>query len=80
VSTEPQPIEVEPDVKLVVHVSLEMVRLYKEHFGRPKMRAHTGRDRTRSSCFWKTRAPKRERNMVEMRGHERLRDKRVIVP
>jgi hypothetical protein len=44
-----QTIEVEQDVKLVVHVSVEMVRLYKDHFGRPKTPARTGRYRTRSS-------------------------------
>jgi uncharacterized protein YbcI len=79
VSTEEQPIEVEQDVRLVVHVSLEMVRLYKEHFGRPK----------RARTYWagpdtlvvllEDTLTQAERNMVEAGEHERLRDKRVTV-
>jgi uncharacterized protein YbcI len=78
-STDAQPIEVEQDVKVVVHVSLEMVRLYKEHFARP----------TSARTYWAgpdalvvvledtlTRA---ERKMVERGEHDRLRDERVNV-
>jgi uncharacterized protein YbcI len=77
VSTEAEPVGVGQDVRLVVHVSLEMVRLYKEDFGRPKS-AHTywaGPD-TLVVLLEDTLTPA-EREMVEMGEHERLRDKRV---
>jgi uncharacterized protein YbcI len=79
VSAESQPIEVEPDVKLVVHVSLEMVRLYKEHFGRPKSARTYWAGRDALVVFLEDTLTQAERNMVEMGEHERLRDKRVTV-
>jgi len=78
-STQAQPGEAEPAVKLVVHVSLEMVRLYKEHFGRPK-RAEThwaGPDAL--VVFLEDTLTQAERNMVEQGEHERLREKRMSV-
>ena len=38
VSSEAQPAQAEGDVNLIVRVSLEMVRLYKEHFWPPETR------------------------------------------
>jgi uncharacterized protein YbcI len=79
VSTEPQPIEVEEDVRLVVHVSLEMVRLYKEHFGRPKTARTYWAGPDALVVFLEDTLTQAERNLVEMGEHERLRDKRVTV-
>jgi uncharacterized protein YbcI len=78
-STQAQPGEVGQGVKLVVHVSLEMVRLYKEHLGRPK-RAEThwaGPDAL--VVFLEDTLTQAERNMVEQGEHERLREKRMSV-
>jgi uncharacterized protein YbcI len=78
-SADAQPIEVEEDVKLVVLVSLEMVRLYKEHFGRPK-RAFTywaGSDAL--VVFLEDTLTDAERKMVEMGDHDSLRDQRLTV-
>jgi len=79
VSAEAQPIEVEPDVKLIVHVSLEMVRLYKEHFGRPKSARTYWAGPDALVVFLEDTLTQAERNMVERDEHERLRDKRVTV-
>jgi uncharacterized protein YbcI len=79
VSSEAQPAQAEQDVSLIVHVSLEMVRLYKEHFGRPK-RANThwaGPDAL--VVFLEDTLTEAERNLVNAGEHERLRDKRMSV-
>jgi uncharacterized protein YbcI len=78
-STQEQPREAEQGVKLIVHVSVEMVRLYKEHFGRPK-RAETywaGPDAL--VVFLEDTLTQAERNMAEMGEHQQLRDKRMSV-
>jgi uncharacterized protein YbcI len=78
-STQEQPREAEQDVNLIVRVSVEMVRLYKEHFGRPK-RANThwaGSDAL--VVFLEDTLTEAERKMVDSGEHERLRDKRVSV-
>ena len=74
--TELTPSRVEPDVRIGVLISVEMVRLYKEQFTRPK----------RASTFWagpdalvailEDTLSLKERGMVEQGEHERLRDKR----
>ena len=79
VSAEEQPIEVEPDVKLVVHVSLEMVRLYKDHFGRPKSARTYWAGPDALVVFLEDTLTQAERNMVELGEHDRLRDKRMTV-
>jgi uncharacterized protein YbcI len=78
-STQAQPIEVEEDVKPLVHVSLEMVRLYKEHFGRPKSARTYWAGPDALVVFLEDTLTHAERNMVETGEHERLRDKRVTV-
>jgi uncharacterized protein YbcI len=78
-STPGQPREAEQGVSLIVHVSVEMVRLYKEHFGRPK-RAEThwaGPDAL--VVFLEDTLTQAERNLVEMGEQERLRDRRIAV-
>jgi uncharacterized protein YbcI len=79
VSSEAQPIEVEPDVKVVVHVSLEMVRLYKEHFGRPKSARTYWAGPDALVVFLEDTLTRAERKMAEMGDHDRLRNKRVRV-
>jgi uncharacterized protein YbcI len=79
VSSEAQPIEVEQDVKVVVHVSVEMVRLYKEHFGRPKSARTYWAGPDALVVFLEDTLTQVERKMVEMGEHERLREKRVTV-
>jgi uncharacterized protein YbcI len=78
-SAEPQPIEVGEDVKLVVHVSLEMVRLYKEHFGRPKSARTYWAGPDALVVFLEDTLTRAERDMVETGEQERLRDKRLTV-
>jgi uncharacterized protein YbcI len=77
VSTQAQPIEVEQDVKLVVHVSLEMVRLYKEHFGRPKSARTYWAGPDALVVFLEDTLTQPERNLVEVGDHNRVREKRV---
>jgi uncharacterized protein YbcI len=62
-----------------VHVSLEMVRLYKEHFGRPKSARTYWAGPDALVVFLEDTLTQAERNMVERDGHERVREKRVTV-
>jgi uncharacterized protein YbcI len=78
-STEAEPIEVEQDVKLVVHVSLAMVRLYREHFGRPKSARTYWAGPDALVVFLEDTLTKPERQMVELGDQGRVRDKRVTV-
>jgi uncharacterized protein YbcI len=74
-----KPVEAVQDVNLIMHVSVEMVRLYKEHFGRPK-RADThwaGPDAL--VVFLEDTLTSAERDMVDAGEHQRLRDKRMSV-
>jgi uncharacterized protein YbcI len=79
VSIEAQPTEPEQDVKLVMHVSLEMVRLYKEHFGR-------GPTRARSSwvaddavvCILEDTLTPAEKTLQELGELGRLRELRMV--
>jgi uncharacterized protein YbcI len=79
VSTEQQPVGGDQDVKIVVHVSLEMVRLYKEHFARPKSARTYWAGPDALVVFLEDTLTQAERKMVEMGEHDRLRDKRVTV-
>lgn len=78
-SSAAQPAEDEQDVNLIMHISLEMVRLYKEHFGRPK-RANTHRAGPDALVvFLEDTLTQAERDMVDAGEHQRLRDKRMSV-
>jgi uncharacterized protein YbcI len=79
VSTEQQPIEVERDVKVVVHVSLEMVRLYKEHVGRPKSARTYWAGPDALVVFLEDTLTDGDRNLVERGEHKRLRDRRAAI-
>jgi len=79
VSSEAQPARADPDVKLIVHVSLEMVRLYKEHFGRPKRATTHWAGPDALVVFLEDTLTEAERNMVDADEHQRLRDKRMSV-
>jgi uncharacterized protein YbcI len=76
-STDAEPVEVDQDVKLVVHVSLEMVRLYKEHFGRPKSARTYWAGPDALVVFLEDTLTQPERNLVEVGDHNRVREKRV---
>jgi uncharacterized protein YbcI len=78
-STEGQPIEAEQGVNLIMHVSVEMVRLYKEHFGRPKRATTHWAGPDALVVFLEDTLTQAERNMVEEGEHQRLRDKRMAV-
>jgi uncharacterized protein YbcI len=78
-SPDAQPIEVEEDVRLVVHVSLEMVRLYKEHFGRPKRASAYWAGPDALVVFLEDTLTRAERKMVSMGDHDSLRDQRLTV-
>jgi uncharacterized protein YbcI len=79
VSFEAQPIEIQEDVKVVVHISVEMVRLYKEHFGRPKSARTYWAGPDAVVVFLEDTLTRAERKMAEMGEHERLRDNRMRV-
>ena len=72
-----QPSEAEKGVNLIVHVSVEMVRLYKEHFGRPKRATTYWAGPDALVVFLEDTLTQAERNMVDAGEHERLRDKRM---
>jgi uncharacterized protein YbcI len=79
-STEEQrPLEVEPQVELGLQVSAEMVRLYKETFGRGPVKGRTqwaGSDTI--VVLLEATLTRAERNMVKMDQHQRLRDTRMF--
>jgi uncharacterized protein YbcI len=79
VSTQEQRSEPEQGVNLIVHVSLEMVRLYKEHFGRPKSATTHWAGPDALVVFLEDTLTEPERNMVDADQHQRLRDKRMAV-
>jgi uncharacterized protein YbcI len=75
-STETQPNAVEPDVRTAVLVSVEMVRLYKEQFTRPKRATtHWAGPDALVVILEDTLSPA-ERNMIDEGKHDHLRDKR----
>ena len=75
-STETQPNAVEPDVRTAVLVSVEMVRLYKEQFTRPKRATtHWAGPDALVVILEDTLSPA-ERNMIDEGKHDRLRNKR----
>ena len=78
-STQTQQGEAEQGVRLVVHVSLEMVRLYKEHLGRPKRAATHWAGPDALVVFLEDTLTQAERSMVEEGEHERLRERRMSV-
>jgi uncharacterized protein YbcI len=60
-------------------ISNEMVRLYKEHFGRGPTKARTawaGADMV--ACVLENTLTPAERNLVKMNEHQRLRDTRMF--
>ena len=68
-----------PDVSVVAAISSEMVRLYKQQFGRgpTKARTHWCGDDVVTVILEETLSPA-ERSLVEMGEHERLRDTRIF--
>ena len=78
-SNQDEPAAAQQGVELIVHISLEMVRLYKEHFARP----------ARATTHWagpdalvvvlEDTLTLAERNMVNAGEQQRLRDKRTSV-
>ena len=78
-STQEQPSEAEQGVNLIVHVSLEMVRLYKEHFGRPKRAITHWAGPDALVVFLEDTLTQAERDMVGKGEHHRLREKRMSV-
>jgi uncharacterized protein YbcI len=78
-STEDQPSEAVQDVNLIVHVSVEMVRLYKEHFGRPKRATTHWAGLDALVVFLEDTLTDAERSMVVAGEHQRLRDRRMSV-
>ena len=78
-SIEAQPTGREQDVKLVMHVSLEMVRLYKEHFGRPKSASTYWAGPDALVVFLEDTLTEAERSMVQAGEHQRLRDMRSSI-
>lgn len=69
----------EQGVSLIVHVSVEMVRLYKEHFGRPKRATTHWAGPDALVVFLEDTLTEAERHMVNAGEHQRLRDKRISV-
>jgi uncharacterized protein YbcI len=78
-STQEQPSEAGQGVHLIVHVSLEMVRLYKEHFGRPKRATTHWAGPDALVVFLEDTLTEAERNMINAGEHQRLRGKRMSV-
>jgi uncharacterized protein YbcI len=78
-STQQQPSEAEQGVNLIVHVSVEMVRLYKEHFGRPRRATTHWAGPDALVVFLEDTLTETERRMVNAGYHQRLRDKRGSV-
>jgi uncharacterized protein YbcI len=75
-STRDQPSETEQGVNLIVRVSVEMVRLYKEHFGRPKRATTYWAGPDALVVFLEDTLTDAERKLVDAGEHQRLRDKR----
>jgi uncharacterized protein YbcI len=59
-------------------ISREMVRLYKETFGRGPTKAHTVLAGDLVVCTLENSFTRAERNLVEMGEHQRLRDVRLF--
>src|SRR5215213_6600344 len=78
-STQAQPSETEKGVNLIVHVSVEMVRLYKEHFGRPKRATTYWAGPDALVVFLEDTLTEAERSMVEAGEHQRLREMRSSI-
>src|SRR5688500_15997771 len=78
-STQEQPSEAAEGVNLIMRVSVEMVRLYKEHFGRPKRATTHWAGPAALVVFLEDTLTDAERNMANAGEHQRLRDKRMSV-
>ena len=78
-STQEQPSEAAKDVNLIVHVSLEMVRLYKEQFTRPKRATTHWAGPDTLVVVLEDTLSLAERDMLDHGDHERVRDKRTAV-
>jgi uncharacterized protein YbcI len=78
-STQEQPSDAAEGVNLIVHVSVEMVRLYKEHFGRPKRATTHWAGPDALVVFLEDTLTEAERNMANAGEHQRLRAKRMSV-
>ena len=78
-STREQPHEAAHGVNLIVLVSVEMVRLYKEHFARPKSATTHWAGPDALVVFLDDTLSAAERNMVNAGDHRRLRDQRMSV-
>jgi len=77
--TEEQPAVVDQGINVIVHVSLEMVRLYKEQFGRPKSANTYWAGPDALVVFLEDTLTRAERDMVSAGEHQRLRDHRTAV-
>ena len=64
-------------VNLIVHVSVEMVRLYKEQFARPKRATTRWAGPDALVVVLENTLDVAERQMVDKGEHQRLRDKRT---
>lgn len=74
-----QPSEAKQGVDLIMHASLEMGRLYKEHFGRPKRATTQWAGPDALVVFLEDTLTEAERSMVYAGEHQRLRDQRNSV-
>lgn len=75
-STKPKPTPVEWDDRMGVLISLEMVSLYKEQFGRPKRASTQWAGPDALIVILEDTLSSAERNLLEEGEHERVRDKR----
>jgi uncharacterized protein YbcI len=72
--------DADPQTSVLAEISREMVRLYKEQFGRGPTRARTsfaGSDAV--LCTLEDSLTPAERRLVEMGEHQRLRDVRLFL-
>ncbi len=77
--TEEHPTAADERVNVIVHVSLEMVRLYKEQFGRPKSANTYWAGPDALVVFLEDTLTLAERDMADMGEHQQVREKRTAV-
>ena len=77
--TDERPTEADNGVRVLMQISLAMVRLYKEQFGRGPTTARTYWAGSEALVvFLEDTLTRAERNMVKMGEHQRLRDTRMF--